>query len=364
MKKDLLFNFSKSLGLRTPFRIAASAALILLSAQSSFGQTTYTWGGASNDFNTNTNWSPTTASFNSTNENFTITSTVFNPVVTSGAVTCRIITVNVGTTLEIGHNFTSTTNTSNINGTLNINAGTDNIPKLYINTTGGSTSVVNIGAGATVSANNLWKVGNNATGTGTLNINGGTLTLTGSGNATGTTGANGLKIGDTDSCTGTLNINSGTVNINYTSFTGGFVIFANGSIVIDNGSMVIPGDVTGTISGFGNKIKAVAGKVISNTFDGTNTIVKAIPDPALGINDVSLDSNAIVVYSENQSIKIQSGSGTLSDVKVYNLQGRLVANKSGIGLNETSVSFNKSNQMYIVKVTSTNGAVVAKKIIH
>ncbi|SHH02221.1 Por secretion system C-terminal sorting domain-containing protein [Flavobacterium fluvii] len=85
--------------------------------------------------------------------------------------------------------------------------------------------------------------------------------------------------------------------------------------------------------------------------------------PALGVNDVELNANDIVVYSQNQSIKIQSGNGILSDVKVYDLGGRLVASKKSIGSNETIIPLNKSNGVYVVKVTTTDGRVVTKKIV-
>ncbi len=85
--------------------------------------------------------------------------------------------------------------------------------------------------------------------------------------------------------------------------------------------------------------------------------------PALGVNDVKQDANDIVVYSQDKNIKIQSGKGILSEVKVYDLQGRLVASKKSIGSNETSIALNVSKAVYVVKVTTADGAVVTKKIV-
>ena len=342
--------------------MAAFAALTLLTAQSSFAQTTYTWGGASSsDFLTGTNWNAV--------PDFTVTSNVFSIGVTgnnsdqvtnAAAINCRQITFGTGVTFTANANITtSSAATTSANGTLNINAETSTIPKFYTGNASGVSGIVNVATGANLTGNNVWRVGANATGTGTININGGTLTL-------GTAGSMSLGYAST----GILNINSGTVNVNYTAFTS-LTISTNGTVNIDAGSMVIPGNQTAAVQAFidGGRIKIsgaalTAGKILSNTYDaGTDkTTVVTITAP-LGVNDATLDANSIVVYSQNQSIKIQSGNGILSDVKVYDLNGRLVANKNNIGSNETSIALNASNGVYVVKVTTADGAVVTKKIV-
>ncbi len=342
--------------------MAAFAALTFLTAQSSFAQTTYTWGGAtSSDFLTGTNWNAV--------PDFAVTSNVFSIGVTgnngdqitnAAAINCRQITLGTGVTFMANAGITtSSAATTSANATLNINAETSAIPKFYTGNAAGVSGVVNVATGANLTGNNVWRVGANATGTGTININGGTLTL-------GTAGS--LALGYAS--TGILNINSGTVNVNYTAFTS-LSITANGTINIDAGSMVIPGDQTSAIAAFvtaGNiKVSGAAltaGKIISNTYDaGTDkTTVVAVTAP-LGVNDVVLDANAIVVYSQNQSIKIQSSNGILSDVNVYDLNGRLVANKKSIESNEASIAFDASNGVYLVKVTTADGKIVTKKIV-
>lgn len=352
MKKQLFFNF----------RMAALAILTLIAVQSSFAQTTYTWtGSTSSDFLTATNWNAV-PDFAVTNNVFSIGITGNNSdqVANAAAVSCRQITFGTGVTFNANADITtSSAATTSANGILNINAGTSTIPKFYTGNSSGVSGVVNVETGATLTGNNVWRVGANATATGTININGGTLTL-------GTAGSMALGYSNT----GILNINSGTVNVNYTAFSS-LTISANGMINIDAGSMVIPGNQTAAVQAFidGGKIKTsgaalAAGKIISKTYDSVTdkTTVVAIAVP-LGVNDVAIDANNIVVYSQNQSIKIQSGNVLLSEVNVYDVRGSLVASKKSIGSNEASIALDASNQVYVVKITTADGAVMTKKVM-
>ena len=87
------------------------------------------------------------------------------------------------------------------------------------------------------------------------------------------------------------------------------------------------------------------------------------PTIVLGVKDAVLEANGIVVYTQDQSLKIQSDTLMLSEVKVYDLSGRLVAERKNIGANETSVSLKSSNGVYLLKVTTADGGEVTKKIV-
>ncbi|WP_269227742.1 T9SS sorting signal type C domain-containing protein [Flavobacterium eburneipallidum] len=356
MKKQLLFNFSNSFSRAKSFRMAAFAALTLLSVQSSFAQ--YAWvGGTSSEFSMLSNWDPAPVAF-ATADIFTIgvTGNNGNQVTNTAAVNCRQITLNSGVTFTANANITtSSAATTSVNGVLNVISGTSTLPKLYTGNTGvaGVSGVLNIENGATVTGNNVWRVGANASSPGTININGGTLTL-------GTAGS--LSLGH--SSNGTLNINSGTVNINYTTFSS-LAISAKGLVNIDNGTMIIPGDQTNAVQAFitAGTLKAVAGKTISNTFDaGTNlTTVAAVS--SLGVNEKATDVNSIVVYSQGQSIKVNSENTLIADVNVYDITGHLIESKKNIQSKETSLDLNTLNQIVVVKVTTSNGTILSRKII-
>jgi hypothetical protein len=469
MKKQLLFDLTKSLFGKRSFRMAAFTALSLLSGQSSFGQT---WVGAtSSDFSDATNWSA--APTYTIADVFLVNAVVapnFNPML-NAAATCSNITTKVGSVFTTSADFTTgTIVTSILEGTVNINAGTWSSSKLYIGSGSGGAGVVNVATGGilkgtgTETGIGVWRIGstNNSgthylhvndggtfiiapecgvtigftssrkgvlnvntgglaqisgglsisttTGNGTINVAGGSLEYspvdfnTGAGkinitagsfkllNTTGTTSISATST----SVTGAINITGGTLDAagpltigNSTAdglvtvnLTGGTMNIAGilaipapvtagtytGLINVDAGSIVLAGDqkaametlaVATNIGG----IKAVAGKTISVTYDaGTDktTVIAALP---LGVNDAKLDAKDIVVYSQNQNIKIQSENGILSDVKVYGVTGRLVASKKSIGSNEASIAVDASNGVYLVKVTTTDGKVVTKKIM-
>jgi hypothetical protein len=467
MKKQLLFDFTKSLFGKRSFRMAAFTALTLLTAQASSAQT---WVGATSaDFSDPTNWSA--APTYTIADVFLVNAVVapnFNPML-NAAATCGNITTKVGSIFTTSADFTTGTITTSIaEGTVNINAGTWSSSKFYIGSASGGAGVVNVATGGILKATGtetgigVWRIGSSAnsgthylnindggtfimapecgvtigftssrkgvlnintgglaqisgglsisttTGNGTINVAGGSLEYTpvnlnvnagiiniNSGsfklldlvptlNATSTsttgkiniaggslTASGPLTMGSTTSGLVTVNLDSGTMNI-----AGALAISAPSSVYtglvnIDAGSIVLDGDQTAGIATLVTDGRIVvsgaaliAGKTISNTYDASTlkTTVVAIAAP-LGVNDAKLNANAIVVYAQDKNIKIQSGNLILSDVKVYDVTGRLVASKKSIGSNETSINLNASNQVYMVKVTTADGAVVTKKIM-
>lgn len=315
---------------------------------------------------------------------------VYTGAVLNGTNVWRIAEKNIGNSyLNVdGGKFTISTSGSS----LTIGYGTDKYGTLAITNSGtveisggltlGSTGTINVAGGSfdfsnasffsnngTINVTNgLFKLSNaaatiNATSTGTtgiININGGTLETSGS-----------LAIGNsTAAALATVNVTNGTMNV-----AGALTISApvtpgtyTGLINVDAGSIVLAGDQKTAMDALAETtnvggIKAVAGKEIKVTYDpvtGKTTVIASAP---LGVNDAKLDAKAIVVYAQDKNIKIQSGNLILSDVKVYDVTGRLVASKKSIGSNETSINLNASNQVYMVKVTTADGAVVTKKIM-
>jgi hypothetical protein len=269
-----------------------------------------------------------------------------------------VLNVNTGGVAKIfgGLSISSTLGNGTINvagGSLEYNPANFDTNSGIINVTAGSFKLLN----TTPTINAI-----SVTTNGVINIGGGTLDASGP-----------LTIGHGTTTTAavTVNLNSGTMNI-----AGALTISAptgiyTGLVNIDAGSIVLDGDQTAgittlvtagriTVSG----AALAAGKTISNTYDaGTGkTTVVAIAAP-LGVNDVELDANTMVVYAQDKNIKIQSGNGMLSDVKVYDVTGRLVTSKKSIGSNEASIALDASNGVYLVKVTTADGKVVTKKVI-
>lgn len=459
MKKELPFGFAKFLLKKNTFKIAAFTALTFLTAQNSLAQT---WVGAtSTDFLDGTNWSATPTFTNT--DVFTVNAVVapnFNPTL-SAVATCASITTKVGSVFTTTADFTTSSATSTIEGTVNINGGTWTSPKLYIGSGTGGAGVVNV-TGATLSGSGIWRLGSSTvsathylninnggilnltaassltigftssrkgvlnintgglaqivsnlvvsstTGNGTINIAGGSLEYTpvnlnlnagiiniNSGSlkfldllptlnasSTSTTGVinigggtldtfGPLTIGSTTTGLTTINLNSGTMNI-----TGALAISApsgtyTGMINIDAGSIVLTGNQTATIATLVSAGKIAvsgaaltAGKSISNTYSAITDKTTVVTAVTLGLNDTTFDTNSIVVYAQNQGFEIQSTNSLIADVKVYDVKGSLIASKNNIASNSINIALNQSNEVYVVKVTTTDGAVVTKKIVH
>lgn len=80
--------------------------------------------------------------------------------------------------------------------------------------------------------------------------------------------------------------------------------------------------------------------------------------------DENVLANDVKVYTSNGTLKINSGKIAMKSAKVYDIQGRLIAQKNNIKNSETSFSNLKSKQVLIVKITSENNTEVSKKVLN
>ena len=83
----------------------------------------------------------------------------------------------------------------------------------------------------------------------------------------------------------------------------------------------------------------------------------------LGNNNPEFTSNNVVAYNDHGDIKINSGSTVMDQVRVYDLQGRLLVEKKQINATETSVTTTAVNQILLLEITGANGIKVTKKMI-
>ena len=85
----------------------------------------------------------------------------------------------------------------------------------------------------------------------------------------------------------------------------------------------------------------------------------------LGNDKPVVDSNSILLYQQENNIHINSGSATMANVKIYDIRGRLVYEKSDINASETVIGdLRAEEQMLIVQITTTENVVVSKKIVY
>ena len=76
------------------------------------------------------------------------------------------------------------------------------------------------------------------------------------------------------------------------------------------------------------------------------------------------NENSVLVSRNNGTLNVKSTTAAINNVKVYDIQGRLVAERKNVKSNTASFSNLKTNQVLIVKVTSDNNAVVTKKVLN
>ncbi|RRJ92565.1 T9SS sorting signal type C domain-containing protein [Flavobacterium macacae] len=85
----------------------------------------------------------------------------------------------------------------------------------------------------------------------------------------------------------------------------------------------------------------------------------------LGNNTPDFNSNTILIYKNDKTIVVNSGISTISNVQVFDIQGRLLLNQKNVNTSETILkNLPFSNQVLIVKVQTLEGNLVSKKIIY
>ncbi len=97
--------------------------------------------------------------------------------------------------------------------------------------------------------------------------------------------------------------------------------------------------------------------VFNNRFE----IVYAAP---LAVNQNTFDANAVVVYHQNNQLVINTGKIMMANVAVYDISGRLIASKKNIKATETKINVGTTQQVLLVKITSTENGTVTKKVVN
>jgi len=97
--------------------------------------------------------------------------------------------------------------------------------------------------------------------------------------------------------------------------------------------------------------------------DNSRFTVKYQKTLKVGEND--FNENSVSVYKNNGTIYVNSGEVTISNIKVFDIQGRLVAEQKNVKSTVASINNLKStNQVLIVKVSGENNKVVTKKVLN
>jgi hypothetical protein len=73
-------------------------------------------------------------------------------------------------------------------------------------------------------------------------------------------------------------------------------------------------------------------------------------------------ASSVIAFAQNGIITVDAGSTILGSVKIIDLRGSVLAEKTAINTSKTNVNIMVPNQVVLVQVTNTNGTVVTKKI--
>jgi hypothetical protein len=140
---------------------------------------------------------------------------------------------------------------------------------------------------------------------------------------------------------------------------------------IDNGSTWVtpspavttsPLTITGLTSGTTYPVKL---RAVNISGSGCASASVEITLSTLGTNTPVFGDNSVVVYKNKGVIQIKSSEIALANVKVYDLLGRLIQEKTKVNAKETSIDVSKvANQVLIVKITCENNVILTKKIMN
>ncbi|GEP52266.1 hypothetical protein FNO01nite_29380 [Flavobacterium noncentrifugens] len=87
-------------------------------------------------------------------------------------------------------------------------------------------------------------------------------------------------------------------------------------------------------------------------------------DNTLAVNDPVAGNGGIIAYRQNGAIVINSGKALMDAVKVFDIRGRLLFQKSGIHDAEERLDAAGPLQVLILRIAMENGTTVTKKIIN
>ena len=95
-----------------------------------------------------------------------------------------------------------------------------------------------------------------------------------------------------------------------------------------------------------------------------NTRFELVYQMTLATTNPTFDANQVVVYQQENNIVINSGKTTMAKVQLFDVRGRLIAEKANINATEATLFAGTTNQVIVVKITTKEGQVVSKKVVN
>ena len=85
----------------------------------------------------------------------------------------------------------------------------------------------------------------------------------------------------------------------------------------------------------------------------------------LGVNDTVFNDESVTIHKNKGTLYVNSGAITINNIKVFDIQGRLIAEQKNVKSNSATIKDLKATQqVLIVKITSQDNKVVSKKVVN
>jgi hypothetical protein len=128
--------------------------------------------------------------------------------------------------------------------------------------------------------------------------------------------------------------------------------------IFDNQSIFIEDLLTNTITNLKNENYTFSTAV--GTFND-RFVLKYITNSALQSD--TFDANRVLVYKNSETIYVNAGAEVLDNIKVYDLQGRLINEQKNVNATSATIKTTlASNQILLVKITTQKQVVLTRKV--
>lgn len=115
----------------------------------------------------------------------------------------------------------------------------------------------------------------------------------------------------------------------------------------------------------GSETDLKSGAYNFTTVAGTdNTRFSLKYQKSLKVIDSDFNDNNVTLYAKNGTLYVSSGASAISNIKVFDIQGRLVSEQRNVKSNTATISNLGLNQALIVQVSSEDNKVVSKKVVN
>jgi hypothetical protein len=145
---------------------------------------------------------------------------------------------------------------------------------------------------------------------------------------------------------------AGTYAINLSAFDG---FFSHKEIYLEDKLLNVIHNLK-----LGSYIFATGAGVFDERF-----VLRYTDGTSLGIGEQLFNENTVLVYKNETGININTSNVIMKSVKIFDVRGRLIAEKNDIGANTYQFTdLPETQQVLLIKVISQDGAIVTKKLVY